>query len=190
MKLKGILPFARILLEQALKPGDTAVDATAGNGHDSCYLAELVGTTGHVYSFDVQEQAIESTRERLRSQELLDRVSLHQTGHEHAVDHIQSAHVSSLKAAIFNLGYLPGGDKQITTQAQTTIKAITRLFEVMSSESVIVLVIYHGHPEGAVEKDDVLHFVEQLPQDKAHVLRYGFINQKNAPPFIVAIEKR
>lgn len=190
MKLKGILPFARILLEQALEPGDTAIDATAGNGHDSCYLAGLVGANGHVYSFDVQEQAISATRERLSKQGLLERVYLHHTGHEHAVVHIKAEHLSSLKAAIFNLGYLPGGDKQITTLANTTIEAITRLFEAMQAGGIIVLVIYHGHPEGAIEKDQVLEFVEQFPQDKAHVLRYGFINQKNAPPFIIAIEKR
>ena len=190
MKLKGILPFARELLAQALTEGDAAVDATAGNGHDSCYLAKLVGPTGHVYSFDVQETAIVATKTRLLNESLADRVHLFHTGHEQAVEKILPEHLSILKAAIFNLGYLPGSDKSITTQAETTITAINGLFDAMPAGGIIVLVIYHGHAEGAVEKEAVLDYVQQLPQEKAHVLQYGFINQKNAPPFIIAIEKR
>ena len=60
----------------------------------------------------------------------------------------------------------------------------------MAPEGIIVLVIYHGHPEGQVERDAVLKFAEELDQKQSHVLRYGFINQQNNPPFIVAIEKR
>ncbi|MDQ0208202.1 class I SAM-dependent methyltransferase [Alkalicoccobacillus murimartini] len=190
MKLKGILPFARELLDHAITEGDTAVDATAGNGHDTCYLAKLVGQKGRVYSFDVQEAAVEATKARLHKEELLERVDLHHTGHEHAVEMIQPEHLPTLKAAIFNLGYLPGSDKSITTHAETTIKAISGLFHAMTAEGIIVLVVYHGHAEGAIEKEAILDYVRQLPQEKAHVLQYGFVNQKNAPPFIVAIEKR
>ncbi|TSB48130.1 tRNA (mnm(5)s(2)U34)-methyltransferase [Alkalicoccobacillus porphyridii] len=190
MKLKGILPFARELLASVVTEGDTAVDATAGNGHDSCYLAKLVGAKGHVYSFDVQEAAIQATHSRVLNEGIAERIHLYHTGHEHAINHIQSEHLHSLKAAIFNLGYLPGSDKSITTHAETTIAAIANLFGAMSPGGLIVLVVYHGHTEGAIEKDAVLNYVENLPQEQAHVLQYGFINQKNAPPFIIAIEKR
>lgn len=190
MKLKGILPFARELLATVVGEGDTAVDATAGNGHDSCYLAKLVGDTGKVYSFDVQAVAIEATQSRIQNEGLSNRVSLHQIGHEQAADIIPQADHSSLKAAIFNLGYLPGSDKQVTTQANTSITAIKGLLNIMPPGGLIVLVIYHGHPEGALEKEELLTYVQQLPQDHAHVLQYGFVNQKNTPPFIIAIEKR
>ena len=49
LKLDRILPYARILLEKAVSPGDIAIDATAGNGHDTLFLAKLVGENGHVY---------------------------------------------------------------------------------------------------------------------------------------------
>ena len=58
-----------------------------------------------------------------------------------------------ITGAIFNLGYLPGGDKTIVTKPETTISAIEQLFTIMAPEGIIVLVIYHGHPEGAVERD-------------------------------------
>jgi predicted methyltransferase len=190
MKLSRILPFARSLLDLALEPGDIAVDGTAGNGHDTAYLAQIVGENGHVYSFDIQTAAIQHTTAKLQTENLLSRCTLFQTGHEHLHQYIPTNKWTMIKAAIFNLGYLPGGDKSIVTNADTTISAVKQLLSRMAPEGIIVLVIYHGHPEGAIERDRLLDFVKQLPQDQAHVMQYGFINQKNAPPFIIAIEKR
>ena len=95
-----------------------------------------------------------------------------------------------VKAAIFNLGYLPKGDHSIITKPNTTIDALEQLLEIMSPEGIIVLVIYYGHPGGEHEKDTILEYVHQLDQQKAHVLQYQFLNQQNNPPFIIAIEKR
>lgn len=190
MKLDGILPFARQLLEKAVSSGDIAVDATVGNGHDTAFLAGLVGKTGIVYGFDIQEQAITKTKMRLEEQMLLEQVTLFQKGHEEVQISIPDAHHGQIKGAIFNLGYLPGGDKHIVTTPKTTISAIEQLLEMMAPEGIIVLVIYHGHEEGAFERDALLKYVLQLDQKKAHVLQYQFINQQNNPPFIIAIEKR
>ncbi|WP_163101160.1 class I SAM-dependent methyltransferase [Peribacillus alkalitolerans] len=190
MKLQRILPFARELLQMAVQEGDVAVDATAGNGHDTLLLSKLVGEAGHVFSFDIQEQAIENTRAKLAENELNHRVTLVHHGHEHIKKYITKDLYGKVTGAIFNLGYLPGGDKSIATYSQTTIDAIEQLLEIMAPEGIIVLVIYHGHEEGAKEKEDLLEFVTSLPQDLAHVLNYSFMNQKNNPPFIIAIEKR
>ena len=184
-----ILPFAQFLLQSALEPGDIAIDGTAGNGHDTAYLANIVGETGHVYGFDIQSEAIENTKEKLRSENLLQQCTLIQTGHEHVKAYVSEQQYGQVKAAIFNLGYLPGGDKSIVTGAKSTIAAIEQLLEIMAPKGIIVLVIYHGHTGGASERDAVLDYATSLPQDKAHVLQYGFINQVNHPPFIVAIEK-
>ena len=184
-----ILPFARLLLKTALEPGDIAIDGTAGNGHDTAYLANIVGETGHVYGFDIQAEAIEKTKEKLRSENLLQQCTLIQSGHEHVKAYVSKQQYGQVKAAIFNLGYLPGGDKSIVTTAESTIAAIEQLLEIMAPKGVIVLVIYHGHAGGAIERDAILDFATSLHQDKAHVLQYGFINQVNHPPFIVAIEK-
>lgn len=190
MKLEGILPFARTLLKRAIKCGDAVVDATIGNGHDTLFLAQLVGKNGQVFGFDVQEEALENTKRKLDSENLLDVVTLFHLGHEEVTNSIPADFHGKITGAIFNLGYLPGGDKAIVTHADTTISAIEQLIELLAPEGIIVLVIYHGHEEGAIERDQLLPFVEQLDQKKVHVLQYQFINQQNQPPFIVAIEKR
>lgn len=190
MKLDGILPFARKLLKKAVSPGDIAIDATLGNGNDTAFLAELVGRSGFVYGFDIQEQAINKTKSRLEEQHLSEQVELFQKGHEHVLSSIPETNHGLVKGAIFNLGYLPGGDKKIVTTPKTTITAIENLLEIMAPEGIIVIVVYHGHEEGAIEKDALLEHVTQLDQKKAHVLQYQFINQQNNPPFIIAIEKR
>lgn len=103
---------------------------------------------------------------------------------------IPPLHYGKVTGAVFNLGYLPGGDKDIVTRPKTTILALNQILEMMAPEGILVLVIYHGHPEGAVERDYILRYVERLDQNYVHVLRYQFMNQLNNPPFIVALEKR
>jgi predicted methyltransferase len=190
MKVTQILPFARSLLQIACTSGDIVVDATLGNGHDTEFLAKLVGHDGHVFGFDIQEQALLKTSKRLEEQNLQGQVTLFQHGHEKIKESIPATFHGQVTGAIFNLGYLPGGDKSIVTTPSTTISAIQQLLEIMAKEGIIVLVIYHGHPEGAEERDALMEFVKSIHQKKAHVLQYGFINQSNNPPFIIAIEKR
>ncbi|WP_433743876.1 class I SAM-dependent methyltransferase [Falsibacillus pallidus] len=190
MKLERVLPFARALLQQAVAEGDIAVDATIGNGHDTLFLSQLVGENGRVYGFDVQESAVLATREKLEEHQLVHRVTLFQKGHEHVMNSLPPVHHGRIAGAVFNLGYLPGGDKTIVTRPRTTISAIDQLISMLKPEGIIVLVIYHGHREGAVERDYLLRYVKDLDQNDVHVLEYKFLNQQNNPPFIIAIEKR
>ncbi|WP_088103889.1 class I SAM-dependent methyltransferase [Halalkalibacter urbisdiaboli] len=190
MKLLGILPFARFLLEQALEPGDIAIDCTAGNGHDTLFLANIVTESGKVYSFDIQEQAIKQTQIKMEENGINNRVCLINQGHETVAQVIPDEEHRKVKAAIFNLGYLPGGDKDIVTRPDSTLQAIQALLTIMPKGGTIVLVIYHGHEEGKNERKEVETFTEALDQRKAHVLKYQFTNQANNPPFIIAIEKR
>ncbi|GAF15873.1 SAM-dependent methyltransferase, MraW methylase family [Bacillus sp. JCM 19046] len=189
MKLAGVLPYARSLLQSSVEPGDIVVDATAGNGHDTLFLANLVGETGTVISCDIQAEAIRATKNRIEAAGLESRVSLFNQGHQ-SLNTISLFNKAPIKAAIFNLGYLPKGDKSITTNGNTTILAIEQLLERIVPKGLIILVIYHGHPEGKVEKDEVMSYLQTIPQEEAHIASYGFINQRNAPPFVVAIEKR
>jgi hypothetical protein len=143
-----------------------------------------------VYAFDIQQEAIAATTFRLQCDNMHNRCTLFQTGHENMKASLPEIAFGKITGAVFNLGYLPGGDKAIVTKAETTIAAIGQLMEIMAPEGIIVLVIYHGRSEGAMERDLLLHFVSNLPQEQAHVLLYSFINQINHPPFIIAIEKR
>ncbi|WP_046176645.1 tRNA (mnm(5)s(2)U34)-methyltransferase [Domibacillus indicus] len=190
MILDGILPFARLLIEKTVSHTNYLVDATAGNGHDTLFLAKLAGDNGHVFAFDVQERAISNTAGRLEEAGLSNRVSLFHAGHEQMQRCIPDDYHGHVSAGIFNLGYLPKGDKSIITKPDTTIEAIRQLFHLLKPGGLIVLVIYHGHEGGADERDAVTAFAASLDQERAHVIKYGFINQVNTPPFILAIEKR
>ncbi|MDQ0160963.1 class I SAM-dependent methyltransferase [Bacillus alveayuensis] len=189
MKLDRILPFAKKLLETAVAKGDIVVDATVGNGHDTVFLAHLVGENGQVFGYDIQQEAIMHTKQKLLENNLLNRVTLFHQSHSEILKTIPAAYHGKIAGAMFNLGYLPGGDKRIVTKPHTTMSAIKQLLSILKREGIIVLVIYHGHQEGKVERDAVVQFVQSLDQKVAHVLEYRFINQKNNPPFIIAIEK-
>lgn len=186
MKLERILPFARTLLSQHTTSESIVIDTTCGNGHDTLFLAETVAN-GKVYAFDIQDTAIEHTKERTQG---FSHVTIFKESHAQAKDYIPSHEHGKIDAAIFNLGYLPKGDKTIVTTPESTIYAINSIFEMLAPEGIIVLVIYPGHPEGKIECEGILNYLQTIDQKKAHILRYQFINQQNDPPFICAIEKR
>ena len=160
------LQMAHAFLSEVITKEDIVVDATMGNGHDTLFLAQLAKK---VYAFDIQKQALEQTTKRL-TEAKVDNVELLLTGHENVGQYIKST-----KAAIFNLGYLPSADKSVITQPHTTIQALEKLCQ--------CLVV------GDVERDAVLDFVGQLPQQEFTVALYKTINQINYPPFLVMIEK-
>ncbi|WLR50300.1 class I SAM-dependent methyltransferase [Bacillus tianshenii] len=190
MILKRVLPYTHSLLRSALNEGDIAVDCTAGNGHDTQLLAEAVGATGKVFAFDIQQEAIHNTHKRLDDASLLERVELIHGSHSTMNDHIPETYNGKVKAAVFNLGYLPGGDKEVVTTADSTIHAIQHLLNILCPGGIIAIVIYHGHPGGKVEKDAVLQYASQLDQKDVDVMQYQYINQKNNPPFLVALQKK
>ncbi|GEP84365.1 putative rRNA methylase [Staphylococcus piscifermentans] len=185
MKVERILPFAKSLILSHIDEKSTVIDATCGNGHDTLFLAEHV-PNGKVYGFDIQEDAIEAAREKVK--DCQNTILIHD-GHQNVKQYVEAADCP-IDAAIFNLGYLPKGDKHIVTEAATTIQAIENIFEMLAPEGIIVLVIYPGHPEGKIESETVYHYLENFDQQQAHILQYGFINQRNNPPYICAIEKR
>ena len=185
MKLERVLQYAQTLLKSAINEGDIAVDATAGNGHDTLFLAQLVGDDGFVYAFDVQKQAVDATLHRLLDNALEHRALVLKDGHENLAKYVNKP----VAGAIFNLGYLPGSDHEVITRPNTTIQALESLLKLLKIGGIIVLVIYHGHEGGKEERDEVIRFVSELPQKYIHVLRYEFLNQKNDPPFVIALEK-
>ncbi|WP_261130685.1 class I SAM-dependent methyltransferase [Bacillus sp. Marseille-Q3570] len=190
MILSRVLPFAKELLEKVVESGGVAVDATVGNGHDTQFLAELVGENGLVYGFDIQDDAIEATQNRLRENKLDDRVRLFTESHAKVKECVDDKYHGSIQGAMFNLGYLPGSDKSVITKSDSTLAAIEGLMEILMPGGLIVLVVYYGHEGGQDEKDSLTAFLHNMDQTNAHVLQYQFLNQKNTPPFVVAIEKR
>ena len=185
LHLPAIVPMAHRILREALQPGDCALDATAGNGHDTLLLAECVGPAGHVWGFDVQVQALAHTRQRLSDAGMLDRVTLVHAGHETLAAHVDAP----VQAAVFNLGYLPRSDKQVTTQASSTIAALQRIWQLLRPHGVIVLVVYHGHAGGKQERSALEDYVCGLDPAAVRVVRYALANVPNDPPYVLALEK-
>lgn len=188
MNLPNALAYSHVLLQDCIYPGATVVDATVGNGHDTLFLAQLVGPTGSVIGFDIQAAALARTQTQLTLTGQTDRVTLHHTGHQHVADYLTADTV--VAAAIFNLGYLPGGDKATITHAETTLAAVQALLPHLPRGGRLVLVVYAGHPGGQAEATAVRDFCVHLPQKSYQVLQYGFINQVHQPPYLLAIEKR
>ncbi|HCV53996.1 MAG TPA: rRNA methyltransferase [Exiguobacterium sp.] len=189
MSLARVLPYTKQLLESVIEPGDCVVDMTAGNGHDTQFLAECVGPEGRVLAFDVQAQAIEESTRRLDEAGMLERVDLYHESHIHVGARLSNER-RPVRAGVFNLGYLPGSDKSITTTGEETLEALDALLPVLALGGLVVLVVYHGHLEGKRERDAVLDYVTALDQQDYAVLQYRFLNQQNHPPFIIAIEKK
>lgn len=174
---------AHEVVRAAVRAGDTVVDATIGNGHDTLFLARLVGPSGRVFGFDVQEEALTNTKRRLEeSDEELGEVTLVQTGHE-----TMSAHVSvEVSAVMFNLGYLPGGDHQVTTQRESTRQALNSAWELLAETGVICVVCYRGHPGGREEAEAVLESAKQLSGAQVQIEGH---NKTEDGPFLVVVRK-
>lgn len=172
-------------MEQRIQDGARAVDATMGNGHDTLRLAQLVGERGKVSAFDIQQEAIHSTRRLLEKHGLLSRVELYCQSHSE-----MDFPDESVDFVVFNLGYLPRSDKTIATKGETTIQAVEKALRFIKVGGLIVLVVYWGHEQGKEEKRWVERYVEQIPYPEFIVLRYEYVNPKNFPPFVFAIERR
>lgn len=182
--LHRVLPFSKRLIEQTVKAGDVVVDATAGNGNDTQFLAAHVGENGHVFAFDIQQQALDATKNRLGS--LTERTTLILDSHANVDKYIESP----IGGAMFNLGYLPySEDLSIITKADSTITAIHKLLGLLKKGGLITIAVYDGHEGGEVERDALLANVTKLHQADVHVAKYEVINQRNHPPFLLAIEK-
>lgn len=186
--LQTALHFSHTLLKEVIEQGDSVVDATMGNGNDTAFLAQLVGSEGLVYAYDVQEQALINTEKKLIELDLKKQVVLFHQGHETIEETIPTE--TRLTAAVFNLGYLPKSDKQIITKPDTTKQALDALLIRLRSKGRIILVVYYGHTGGEAELSFVQDYSQKLPQDEYSVLTYQFVNQKNNPPILFCIEKK
>ena len=181
--MKDILVFAKEILQERLPKDGTFVDFTMGNGHDTLYFANYC-SEGHVYAFDVEQMALDNTRKLLDDNGGFDNVTLILDSHHNVDKYVQG----EIDAGIFNLGYLPGSDKSVTTQCNTTLEALDKAVKMLKTGGVIVVIIYPGHSEGTREADMVEEFCAKLDKHTYNTYKYALLNKKN-PPYIVAAEK-
>ena len=185
-ELRSARYLAREVILQAVLPGDRVVDATMGNGHDTLMLCEAVGPEGRVFAFDVQAQAVEETRNRLREQGMESRAELIHAGHEHMAEYVKGP----VKAVMFNLGWLPGGDHGVTTRWETTRRAVESALDLLMPAGVLVICAYPGHAAGEREERELTAFLSALSNRKYNVLHQRFLNAGPGAPECFVVQKQ
>lgn len=168
-------------LRETVRPGDRMVDATAGNGNDTLFLASVAGKTGLVYAFDIQQDALQATRQRLDAYGAPSEVRLIHDSHENMKIHTRSDW-GALSVIMFNLGYLPGGDHLLTTQATPTCKAILQAHEGLRPGGLLSVMFYPGHEEGTREAVAVADLIHQM-EEKWTTWVYGVGKTLKPAPF-------
>lgn len=173
------------LLSGCIAPGDLAIDATAGNGHDTVFLARAVGPAGRVIAIDIQEDAISSTRARLEEAGLLGNVTLRLGSH---VDLWEIAGADAPAAIVFNLGYLPGGDRALITRTGDTVAALASAISILRPGGALAVVCYPGHSGGDEEALAVEGFISSIPG--LRTARYGMVGTERPCPFLLVSRKQ
>ena len=178
--------LAREILQPVIRPGDLVIDATAGNGHDTVFLAECVGMSGKVLAFDVQEAALVSARLRVEAAGFAGRVGFLRESHG-KMD--TRAAEGSVAVVMFNLGYLPGESHGLTTESAETLAALEVAARLLKPGGVLSVVCYPGHPAGAAEAVAVEAWMAGQAANGWRVARYGAIGTRRAAPFLLLAGK-
>lgn len=186
--LPDAVEMARRMVAGNLRPGDIAIDATVGNGHDTLWLAELVGDNGLVIGCDIQEAAITATRQRLETASLVSRVQLLFEDHSRLGEVIAPEQWSRVAAVMFNLGYLPSSDKTVTTLPETTLAALAAVSSELPNGALMTVVAYPGHPGGTEERDAVQHWAAALNPDHWRTQQWRALNRKRPAPELFVIK--
>ena len=187
--------WSHALLAPRLRKGDVVIDATAGNGHDTLFLAEHVLPGGKVFAFDVQAVALEATARRIAHHQIKagiqDAVTLVHAGHERFEEFVPTEFRGKIRAFMFNLGWFPGGgDKACITRTETTLLALRLATGWLAEFGLITVVCYPGHDGGDAEALAVEQWASQLPADGFEAQKLAFVNLDGAPPRCFVVRKR
>ena len=174
--------IVRMIWDRYINEESVVIDATCGNGNDTLYLALRANK---VYAFDIQQEAIDNTDKLLKEHDI-ENVVLICDSHEKIDEYVSE----NIDLAVYNLGYLPKGNKEITTTAESTLISLEKVLNKLSVSGLVCLTLYWGHPEGKLEREAVLKYAEELDSSIYHVVYVSFPNQKNTPPEIVMITRK
>ncbi len=180
-----ITELAQEQISRVVRQGALVVDATAGNGRDTLFLARLVGPGGRVFAFDIQEGALQKTASLLEENRLAERVTLLHAGHETMSAHIEAP----VSAVMFNLGYLPGGDRAIVTRPESTRLALAASLELLRPGGLITVVLYPGHPQGKEEREIIVDYCRSLDSKVCRVVQVALLNCSGVPPELLVLKK-
>ncbi|MGR9052048.1 MAG: class I SAM-dependent methyltransferase [Gammaproteobacteria bacterium] len=190
MKRLTLVEQAHVAVLKRLHPGQTAIDATVGNGHDTLFLAQCVGAQGRVYGFDIQEAALTATRSRLAGQDYDNSVSLIHDSHARLKENIPDRLHGRIDAVMFNLGYLPRSAKTVITESASTLAALEASLAILAPNGVITVLAYPGHAGGKEEKQCVQQWFEQLDSTRLDCRTFYGAKQSAGSPILFVIEGR
>lgn len=198
--IQSTTAFAMSIAQQYAVEGGLIIDATCGNGRDTLELARYDrehSLNVDIVAFDIQKEAIDSAKALLTNKGFgpqleSGKIRFVSSSHESMIGCISDLYGDGRKAClvVFNLGYLPGGDKSITTNSDSTLKAVRSALDLLDTGGLVCITMYSGHPEGAEEKQALLHFAEELDSHDYHVSYISMINQPNDPPEILLISRK
>ena len=183
--LRNARHLAADYMINSIREGDVVVDATMGNGKDTLFLCGLVGSSGHVYAFDVQAEAVERTRERVKEAGFEEQTTLLLAGHETMAQHVPGP----VQAVMFNLGWLPGAEHIVTTKVNTTLEAVRAATELIAPGGIVTVCVYPGHDEGSRELAALTEYVSTLNVRTFNVLHHSFVNASLQTPQLFLIQR-
>ena len=175
-------------LEACLRPGDTAIDATAGNGHDCLKMAQLIGPSGQLIGIDLQAAAIAATRQRLQALNSPDGIHLIEGDHAVELQACLPQLQGKVRAITFNLGYLPGSDKQVQTTPSSTLRALDGARELLAPAGRLLVTAYRGHPGGLEEAEQVAEWMHRCAENGA-LLECHEPQAQRIPPILWVLQR-
>ena len=181
----NLLEIEKNFLIPHIKKGGVAVDFTMGNGHDTLWLSEAMGENGKVYAFDIQPQALESSRRLLESENAPRNYTLILDSHSNVKDYVSE----KICIGMFNLGFLPGGDKSITTKRDTTMVAIRAAIDLLDDDGALLIAVYPGHAEGTIEGELIEEELSKLNRKEICASKFKIVNSPTSPFFFVVEHK-
>ncbi|MCI8650419.1 MAG: methyltransferase domain-containing protein [Anaerotruncus sp.] len=182
----GAVSIAHKIIAEHVPSGGFCIDATAGRGNDTAFLAQLVGEKGRVLAFDIQQEAIDSTCALLAERGLSEIVRVILDSHSNLA---QYAAPETVDCITFNFGWLPAGNHQIFTKPQTSIPAIEAGLQLLRPHGLMSLCVYYGKDSGFTERDALLNYFRTIDSRRFTVIVCDFANRPNNPPFPVFILK-
>ena len=186
MKSFSALDIIKRVIDENVHEGDICIDATAGRGNDTLQLCTLVGDSGHVTAFDIQQDAVDSTKALLQQHGVAHRADVRLQSHSE-MDTLHEE--ESVSLITFNFGWLPRGDHNIFTQKETSIAAIEKGLRLLKNGGIMTLIIYYGRETGFEERDALLEYLPTLDSRKYTVVEMPFVNRPNCPPIPIVIIK-
>lgn len=169
--------LAHNIISEYVENKDVAVDATLGNGYDCDFLSS---SFKKVYAFEIQKEACEKYLDKNNN------VTIINESH-HKIDEFVNEEINCI---CYNLGYLPGGNKKITTLAETSLKSIQISLNLLSSNGIMAIAIYRGHNEGKEEESCIIQYLRNLPKNRFGVMIHECINRSDKSPLLVIVEKK